>query len=176
MKIETEITLEDLVAFNRYHTENSRFVKQRLDFIKYFGYGVALFMIGSALLAILQGKILAAVISIVIAFLLITISGSKFVQYLNDINAKGMYKEGKNKGLIGHREITIHDDAIVEESDSGTHATKWQSVEKIIKTEKYIFVYASSVSAYLIPRRIFVNDTAYNDLYNLILSKKDIVS
>ncbi len=176
MKIETEITLEDLVAFNRYHTENSRFVKRRRDFIKYLVYGVALFIIGSALLDILRGEILFAVISIVWAFFLITITGSKFRQYLIDIYAKGLYKEGKNKGLIGHREITIRDDAIVEESDSGTHTTKWQSVEKIIKTEKYIFVYASSVSAYLIPRRIFLNDTAYNELYNLILSKKDILA
>jgi YcxB-like protein len=175
MKVETEITLEDLVAFNRYHIENSRFVKRRWDFVKYLGYGVALFSVGSALLHILQGKILSAVISIIIAFLLVTIVGSKLRQYITDIYAKGMYKEGKNKGLIGHREITICDDAIVEESNSGTHATKWQSVEKVIKTEKYIFVYASSVSAYLIPRRIFVNDTAYDELYNLILSKKDII-
>jgi hypothetical protein len=86
-----------------------------------------------------------------------------------------MYKEGKNKNLFGHREITISDDAIVEESDSGTHATKWQSVEKVIKTEKHIFVYASSVSAYVIPRRIFMNDTDYNELYDLILSKKNVI-
>jgi hypothetical protein len=174
MKIETEITLEDLVAFNRYHAENSRFLKRGRDFIKYLGYGFALFILGIALLDILRGKILSSVINIVLAFLLITII--RFSQgQLIDIYARGMYKEGKNKGLFGHREITIRDDAIVEESDSGTHATKWQSVGKIIRTEKYIFVYASSVSAYLIPRRFFVNDTAYNELYNLILSKRDII-
>jgi hypothetical protein len=177
MKIETEITLEDLLAFNRYHIENSRFVKRRRDFMKYLACGVSLYIILIALLDILGGKIASAVTTIVIftPFLLLTIFFSKYSQYITDIYVKGMYKEGKNKNLFGHREITISDDAIVEESDSGTHATKWQSVEKVIKTEKHIFVYASSVSAYVIPRRIFMNDTDYNELYDLILSKKNVI-
>jgi YcxB-like protein len=174
MKIETEITLEDLLAFNQYHNENSQFIKRRLDFLKYLMYGFALFAIGNALLKILQGRIHSAIIEILFASLFLAISWSKSRRYISNIYAKGMYKEGKNRGMIGRHEIIIHDDEIVEENDSVSLAIKWKAVEKIIKTEKYIFVYISSVSAFLIPRRSFMDNIAYDEFYNLIVSKKDI--
>jgi len=43
MKIETEITLEDLLAFYQYHDENSQFLKRRSASLKYSMYGFAVF-------------------------------------------------------------------------------------------------------------------------------------
>jgi hypothetical protein len=87
-----------------------------------------------------------------------------------------MYREGKNKGMLGRHEITIHDDNILEKNDSVSLEFRWTAIEKIVKTEKYIFVYVSSVSALLIPQRSFMNHTAYDEFYKLISSKKDMAS
>jgi YcxB-like protein len=176
MKIETQITLEDLLAFNLYHNENSQFVKRRADFLTYLTYGFALFAIGSALLKILQGRIHSAIIEILFAFLFLTLGWPKSRRYIYNVYARGMYREGKNKGMIGRHEITIHDDKISEENDSASLEFRWTAIEKIVKTEKYIFVYISSVSAFLIPQRSFVNNTTYDEFYKLILSKKDMAS
>jgi hypothetical protein len=174
MKIETEITIDDLLAFNQYHNENSQFLKRRADFLKYLMYGFALFATVNALLKIIQGRIHSAVIEMLFASFFLTLSWSKTRRYISNIYAKGMYKEGKNRAMIGRHEIMINDDEFVEKNDSASHAVKWKSVEKIIKTEKYIFVYVSSVSAFLIPQRSFVNNMAYDEFYNLITSKKDM--
>jgi hypothetical protein len=176
MKLETELTIEDILAFNRYHSENSRFTKRSRNFISFLAYGIALLLVGITLVDLLRGKIISAVINIVFIFLLVTIARGKFTRYIIDTQVRSSFKEGKNKGLVGHHEITISDDTITEESDSGSCTTKWGSVERIIRTEKYIFIYISSFSAFLIPRRFLETDAAYNELYNLILSKKDTTS
>jgi hypothetical protein len=139
-------------------------------------YGFALFSIGSALLQILQGRIHFAIIEILFAFLCLTLGWPKSRRYLYSVYARGMYREGKNKGMLGRHEITIHDDNILEKNDSVSLEFRWTAIEKIVKTEKYIFVYVSSVSALLIPQRSFMNNTAYDEFYKLISSKKDMAS
>jgi hypothetical protein len=170
MKIQIEITIDDMVAFNLYHYENSRFLMRTTKFLHYFLYGVAFFILGDVLIDIYQGRNHNAFLRIL--YVVIFIGMLPLLQkFLYPLFIKGMFKEGKNRGTLGSHEIRIGEDAIVDETDSGTQIVKWQAVEKVAKTEKYIIIYISSVSAQIIPRRSFLNDNSYEEFYDLVLTK-----
>jgi YcxB-like protein len=175
MKIQTETTLKDIIAFNLYHSDHSPSTMRMEKRIRYAFLGLALLLVLPALIYILLGNILSFVGCMlgIITLFAFSASQAKFRRYITARQVKDLYGEGRNQGTLGHHEIIFRDDGISDESDSGEQFVKWQAVEKTIKTEKYIFVYVSSVSAHLIPRRIFHSDAAYDELYDLILQKKE---
>jgi YcxB-like protein len=123
----------------------------------------------------IKGDILMAILFLLIAAFMIFL-WPKVFKFFVGRQVKAMYKEGKNQGTIGSNDMTIGDNEIVQENDSGSYVTKWNYVEKILKTERFILVYNSAVSAYIIPRHSFVDSNTYNELYDLIVHKKSIAS
>jgi YcxB-like protein len=171
MKITVEITLEDLVAFNNFHLEHSPSTNRN----KILRYVLTTVLIINAVLAIIKGQIFTTIVFILLAIFVIFL-WKKVFKYFVSRQVKAMYKEGKNQGTIGCNDMTIGDDAIVQENASGSYMTKWNYVEKVLKTERFILVYNSAVSAYIIPRRSFIDNISYNDFYDLIVQKKSIAS
>ncbi len=169
MKITIEITLEDLVAFNNFHLEHSPSTKRN----KILRYVLTFFIIINFVINMIKGDIFMAIVFLLLAAFVMFL-WPKIFKFFVDRQIKAMYKEGKNQGTIGCHDMTIGDDEIVQENDSGSYMTKWNYVEKILKTERFILVYNSAVSAYIIPRRSFVDSNAYNEFYDLIVHKKSI--
>ncbi len=171
MKIKLEVTLDDLVAFNNFHLEHSPSNKRN----KIIRYVLITVLMINALLAIIKGQVFTTIVFILLAAFVIFF-WQKVFKYFVSRQVKAMYKEGKNQGTIGCHDMTIGDDAIVQENDSGSYMTKWNYVEKVLKTERFILVYNSAVSAYIIPRRGFVDNITYNEFYDLIVHKKSSAS
>ncbi len=167
MKIKLEVTLDDLVAFNDFHLEHSAITNHN----KILRYVLTTFLIINALIAIVRGQIITTIVFILLAAFVIFF-WKKVFKYFVSRQVKAMYKEGRNQGTIGFHTLTIGDNEIVQENDSGSYMTKWNYVEKILKTERFILVYNSAVSAYIIPRRSFADNINYNELYDLIVHKK----
>ena len=69
-----------------------------------------------------------------------------------------MLKEGKNESLFKERKISLTDEAIIETSSSSQSSTIWSKIDRIEETDRYIYIYNSSISAYIIPKRVFKNN------------------
>ncbi|MTK11455.1 MAG: YcxB family protein, partial [Clostridiaceae bacterium] len=62
-----------------------------------------------------------------------------------------MVNEGKNMDMLGNRKLSLTEEGIINITKVSESKTRWDAIESIEETEKYIFIYISSVSAYIIP-------------------------
>jgi hypothetical protein len=153
MKIVYETTIDDMVAFNRYHFTHSRYVRRlRAAWV----WGTSCAIVGLGLISVVSDDPLAS--KVVVVAVLVVIAGlnalfqSWFYPRNLDRHTRKMYKEGKNKGVIGHRELELNDSGLVSRSEIGASMVFIEAIEKVVSNEKYVFIYMSAIMAYVIPR------------------------
>lgn len=66
-----------------------------------------------------------------------------------------MLNEGNNENILIRRSISISKEGLLEKSSIGESKVKWNQVDKVEETEEYIYIYISSISAHIIPKRVF---------------------
>lgn len=157
-QVRFEFTREDFVAFNLYHHDHSpatRYQKRRIILI--FGaLGVILPVIKlmhpeyHELLYIFGGTSLLVAVTFPL----------NFRRGLRR-NLDRLLSEGKNKGLLGPREVGLSPAEVRSTGTMGINTTAWPAVEKIVKHEDRLYIYTSSLSAVVIPRRAFESDAAF---------------
>lgn len=64
-----------------------------------------------------------------------------------------MIREGKNEGLLGEHTMTLSEDGIVDSNPNGETKVNWTGIIKLKEDDSNIYLYNSSVSAYIIPKR-----------------------
>jgi hypothetical protein len=64
-----------------------------------------------------------------------------------------MYGEGKNRGLLGERQIELTDEGLIVRSEVGESKINWEGIEKISHSNDHTFVYTSALTAIIIPRK-----------------------
>ena len=73
-----------------------------------------------------------------------------------------MLLEGNNDHLFKKRKMAVKDKGITESSATGETNTKWNEINRVDETSEYIYIHNSSISAYIIPKRIFENENTLN--------------
>ena len=68
-------------------------------------------------------------------------------------NVKKMIREGKNDGLIGKHHMFITQDGITETTSTDETKVKWSGIQACKEDNDYFYLYNSSVSAYILPKR-----------------------
>ncbi len=66
-----------------------------------------------------------------------------------------MVSEGENKSLFGWHRVSITADAVTAEHEFGTSSASWESVEKVVTTDDYLYIYINALAAIIVPRRAF---------------------
>lgn len=146
-----EMTKEDLIAFNLYHQKNSPSQKaQRRNLI----LGFVVFALVLAVvpffvrrMAILWG--VSAFFVLVAGFL-----PSSFEKSIRKMIDK-LLEEGRNKGLLGLKEVSITPTAISTVGALRSMTIQWPAVERIVAAEDSLYVYVSAIEAIIVPRRAF---------------------
>ena len=69
-----------------------------------------------------------------------------------------MLREGSNQSLMGPQTVTIDDKGITSQSASSTNSVAWVGVNRIARSADCGYIYTSSVSAVVVPRRAFQSD------------------
>jgi hypothetical protein len=148
MKIRYENTLEDLVAFNRYHCHNSP-AARRERAINLWG-GIALGLAGTAVVSAvlkepytLLGGLCASALWLLVA--------RYYSDWWTDRRARKQYGEGENKGVLGTHELELTPDSLIEKTQYGGTVTALEAIEKLDSSDRYTFIYVSAVSGYVIP-------------------------
>lgn len=154
MKIEYNVTLDDLLDFNMYHCTNSQTVKQSLFNQRYLT--PVFFLAIPFLLNYFEGESLAFVLPpfIAMSVLWIVFYPRYFMRHIKKNVTKAL-SEGENKGIVGYHTLTITSEEIVETSKVRETKSRWSSVQKVISTGNNILIYTSAMGAIIIPLRAF---------------------
>jgi len=71
----------------------------------------------------------------------------------------------KNQILVAERTVQLRDDSIVVESVYYKTEIKWKALQKLARTQAYIYLYTAKSNAIVIPRRAFQNVQAWDEFF-----------
>ncbi len=154
MRVNYNVGIDDMVAFNRYHIRNSR----SMQFWYKVGYSWSIF-IGVALAMIVPNWDILARIALgaVSAGVYVVIYRLNYYRWV-DSSARKLIGEGKNKGILGDHTMTLSKDGLVETCDVGESRSTWNGVERVEADDEYVYLYIGSCQAHVIPRRAFASE------------------
>lgn len=148
MKIRYETTIDDLLAFARFHAGHSPAWKRQVAAQRYSIALLTAVCIYFFVVPLGWPITVAAIIALIAWFVYVPRAAMSY--YLK--HAKRMYGEGSSTRLIGWHELALTDEAIVETSDAGSTITKFSALDRVEDSEGYTFVYLTSVSAHVVPK------------------------
>jgi hypothetical protein len=160
MKIRYQNTLEDIIAFNCYH--HTRSPAKRRSFRRLNG---VLFFVSFLLLALATlGLLLIATTSfdeklpfagafgVAILGLLVAWQSPRIRRALISFEACRVYREGKNKNVLCVHELELTADRLIERTPVSESSNALESLERVVCTDRYAFIYQSALNAKVIPR------------------------
>jgi len=150
MRIKYKNSMEDIIAFNKYHCANSvTFQKQKKLATIYLP--IIFFVLMILLFAVIQ-----EIKIIVFGSLGLVI----FTFFINHEYKKGIYKTTKRlyeeqdtNGIICEHILEINNENIMEKTDINEQKALWVSVQKIDTDNDYAYIYVSAIQAHIIPRK-----------------------
>jgi YcxB-like protein len=156
MKLHYEVTLDDLVAFNRYHWGRSptirRIIRSQQWSIAIFLF--SLFALGGAAISFFENDPIPALVftgigSVLAAMWFVWFPG----HYRNtmDKNVRRLYAEGSKVTAVGWHELELGDEMLIERNECGELRTRYAKIERIETSTNYLFIYLSSVLAHIVP-------------------------
>ena len=152
MEIRYSLTEEDYLNFNMFHIKNSKTAKRALNMQRFLT--PILFIVASFVLSKV-GNI--SFLGLFIAFFMVSILWIIFYpRYFYSYvirNTKKMIKEGKNDGLLGEHCMIFSEEGIVDSTTTSETKVTWSGIKNIKEDTHNIYLYNSSVSAYILPKR-----------------------
>ncbi|MGM7637492.1 YcxB family protein [Bacillus sp. Hm123] len=64
-----------------------------------------------------------------------------------------MIQEGTNEGLLGEHHMILSEEGIIDSTSNGETKVTWSGIKTISEDKHNIYLYNSSVSAYILPKR-----------------------
>jgi YcxB-like protein len=142
-------TIEDLVAFNRFHNLHSpRLIRQRRLVTVILPVAA---LIGVSVMAILTRDLW----SFLFPFLFIIFYGAFLRRAYGkafDKKVRRLYSEGKNSAALGAHRLSIREDGLTSETEVSSSTISFKGIEKIESSPTHIFIYISAISAMVIPK------------------------
>lgn len=149
MRIRYENTIDDSVAFACFQFRNSPTLRRSRFFVVWVFPLVVSVPMTCFLIVVELYDVLALWALFVFAYVLL------YPQWMRwDLcrQVRGMYMEGKNRGLLDWHELELTDSTLIHRCEVGESKIRLDAIERIVSDENHTFVYVSSVSAYTIPR------------------------
>lgn len=150
MKIRFETTIDDNVAFSRFHFAKSGGVR-KLQW--YLTLPVVVLGICGVLVMMLNNLDLwpvAGILTFGVSIAWHTVIGWVF-PWLNDLGVRTQLAEGSNLTLLGWREMEIVNGHLILITELSYSSLDLRAIEKILGDKEYTYVYIGSVFAYVIP-------------------------
>ncbi len=149
MQIRYRNTLEDAMAFTKYHYANSDTVKKQKT--KAMIYGPITFVALMCVLAAMMQEV-----NILIWGCVFIAAYMFFIRRAyktgTDKIARKLYAEQDTRGFICEHLLEINEEGIFERTDLVELKHKWAGVQRIVVDNSYAFVCTGAFQAYIIPR------------------------
>lgn len=158
LEIRFQLTLDDLVNYNWHCIRNAKSMRWQY-------YLMWLGLPGVLLLAAIPLAWFSLIFSVVFAIFGIVILATWPRRYRAAVsgNARRMYSAGENRGLKEVQTLILSPEAIHTKNPLEEITRKWAVVERMEGTDDYFYIFISSISAYIIPRRVFASDDDYQE-------------
>ncbi len=148
MILRFDSTIEDVVAFNDYHSKHSPKMKRIMAGFRWVPALLAFLLIftstmkhdyGSAAIAGLIGASIAAILC------------PPLIRWSLRRRIYKLYSKGIHKKILGEHEAEIVEDGIIARASYSESKYSWGLIEKIESTAEYTFIYVDEAMAYVIP-------------------------
>jgi len=172
MEVEYELKPEDLIAFQRYYQSHPHRPSQQggpnptgrlVWWLILMVAAVLLYFVASADFPLVEQ--LSFYFVAVFAGAALMLFG--IVAYARLMTSKRMRKvlnQGRNaEKLLGWRRFSIDAETARNTSDFATVAYLWKGIDQIVTTKEHAFLYFTTAIAFILPRRAFSHDQAFND-------------
>lgn len=172
MTAEFEITKDDLIAFNLHHHHHSPTARRQYLLSWFVPAFIWLFVCtglwhladrerGTPLRTFLD--LLPLFSGVPIYLLYFPWAYRRKLRKIID----GMVGEGQNRGLLGHRRVTISSEGITESGEHGQTSTAWRAVERVSVTDEHAYIYTNALAAVIVPRRAFAGPSQFEEFVRL---------
>ncbi|MCR1900119.1 YcxB family protein [Irregularibacter muris] len=154
MEISYSLNEQDYIDFNLYHINHSDTLKKSLMIQRYV-LPLIFFIIPFVATRVTDIPLWYWTSVSMVAIVVWMIFYPRYFKWEISKRLVKMLKEGKNDVMLGHRSLSLTSQGIIEHSVGSESKTSWDVVGNIYETKDYLFIYISSVSAYIVPIRIF---------------------
>lgn len=156
MELRYNLTEEDYLNFNLFHFKNSKAANRALNIQRFLS--PIIFMAFPFVLSKMGNMSFAGLF---ISFLVVSILWIVFYpRYFYSFvmrNTKRFIREGKNEGLLGEHRMLLTEEGLVDSTTNGETKVTWAGIQAIDEDQYYIYLYNTSVSAYILPKRDLEN-------------------
>jgi hypothetical protein len=163
MSINFTLSMDDLIAFNRYHLCHSPMVRRT------YWKGLllpplvwtVLCLLLSRLAVSAQGTWLESIRDLLPLFL-----GAPVYLVIFPLVRKrcisrqigALLREGDNTSVLGAHRVEATPEGFCQTNNSGLTQCKWNAIKKVAISDDHIFLYLSAVSAFIIPKKGFTDE------------------
>ena len=160
MELQYELSLDDLVAFNKYHIWHSPTCRRAYRWNLALTLGIVVIgLLIPTLSAKTDDSRLHLIIGLVIVLapvaLLVWLALHLHWRLSPARRVRKLLREGANKGSLGMHTLTFGQRGVTEISTVSEATWTWESFERIAEDKKHVYVYLGAVSAHVIPKRAF---------------------
>jgi uncharacterized membrane protein len=162
ISVDFAIELEDVIAFSVYHSMRSpRGHKQFLNRWLLIGVSAAIVLVGMVYIMYVQGMLLdlfpAVILTAAVAVAYIGFYPWIYARRLRNAS-EAVIRSGRNLAVFGPRRITLTPQFVMHSSPYTQSATRWIAMERVDPQPEALYLYVSSNSAHIVPRRPFASD------------------
>ncbi|MCJ7842473.1 YcxB family protein [Lederbergia sp. NSJ-179] len=152
MEIKYNLTEEDYLNFNLFHVKNSKTAKKAMKMQRFL---IPIVFIVIPYVLSKMGDM--SLFGLLIPFLLISILWimfyPKYFYHYVIRHTKKLIKEGENDGLLGEHRMILSEEGIVDSASNRETKVTWSGIKTVKEDKHNIYLYNSSVSAYILPKR-----------------------
>lgn len=156
MQIEFELDMNDWMELQKCHHQNSKqFQRTKLIVTLIMPIVCSVFLTIDAI----NGKLgwLNIVVFGILSLLWVVFYPKRFVNRTIEKTKKTL-DEGDNSGLLGKHKIILNDEGLHCTLPLSEQKIQWAGIKKVIETNDYLFLYVTSVSAIIIPKKKIEKD------------------
>jgi hypothetical protein len=170
MNASYELTADDLAAFAQMHQARSPTARRQRMGCLALGF-LALAALPLLILLTTEDPLLETARDIwplLLGPILFILTVPPYIKWRMRHLSKRLLSEGRSTGFYGNCTMSINEDGIRESKESGESTRRWSAVESLIITADHLFVYTSGVEAFVVPRRAFGSETAFDQFVQYI--------
>jgi hypothetical protein len=164
VKIQNQITVDDLGAFHRYHLANSPGYKRHRARTRFWAFCTLL--VPGMLVALVDwsytGAAVALAYTVFITYVVLRTKRSDPREIV-----RKMYAEGPNRDLLAPYSLEVDKAGVVNISEFSEHRITWRAIEKVAAEERNAYLYTSSAGA-IIVARASIADATWEEFLMLI--------
>lgn len=152
MEITYQLTEEDYLDFNLFAVKNSKTAMRSLKFQQFFP--PILYIIFAFVISKVDGTpfLYSFIVFLIVAIIWFIFYPKYFYNTINR-RIKKMLKEGKNNNILGEHLMELNEEGVRESSPKGEEKANWASIIDFQENAEYLFLFNSSFSAFILPKR-----------------------